>query len=59
MDDLQFFTTDRSIEVRYEPDDTAFEPFGSRRVWNTGYQPRAFQRLFELNPRRSISMSSR
>lgn len=50
MDDLQFFTTDRSIEVRYEPDASLFEPFGHRRVWSTGYRPAAFRRLFELNP---------
>lgn len=49
-EDLQFFTTDRSIEVRYEPDTSAFEPFSSRRVLHREYQRVGFRRQFELNP---------
>ena len=49
-EDLRFFTTDRSVEVRYEPDNNTFEPFGSRRDLHREYAPAGFRRQFELNP---------
>ncbi len=49
-DDLQFFTTENSIEVRYEPDMGSFEPYGSRRYLHREYQPLAFRREFQINP---------
>lgn len=48
-EDMLFFTTDHSVEVRYEPDSRAFEPFGSRRSLHREYHPVAFRRVFELN----------
>lgn len=49
-EDIQFFTTDRSIELRYEPDTGSFEAFGARRIWHAEYRPVPFRRQFELNP---------
>ena len=49
-EDLRFFTTDSSVEVRYEPDNSAFEPFSSRRALHREYEPVAFRRQFDLNP---------
>lgn len=48
-EDLTFFTTDDRIEIRYEPDTAAFEPYGSRRTLHREYRPIAFQRIFQLN----------
>jgi len=48
-EDLIFLVTDDRIEIRYEPDDTAFEPFGTRRALHQEYRPAAFQRVFQLN----------
>lgn len=50
IEELRFFSTDRSIEVRYEPDKLAFEPYGTRRNWHTGHRPQGFRRQFDLNP---------
>lgn len=49
-DDLQFFTTDSSIEIRFKPEPGGYEPYASRRVWHEEYRPMAFQRKFEFNP---------
>ena len=49
-DDLRFFTTDRSIEVRYEPETGGYEPYGSRRIWHREFHLEGFQRKFEFNP---------
>ena len=49
-DDLQFFTTETSLEIRYEPDDRAFEAYGSRQYLHREFRPIAFRREFELNP---------
>ena len=48
-DDLLFFTTENSIEIRYEPDENDFEPYGSRRYLHREYRPMAFRREFQLN----------
>lgn len=48
-EDLIFLVTDDRIEIRYEPDDTAFEPYGVRRPLHQEYRPLAFQRIFQLN----------
>ncbi len=49
-EDLEFFTTDRSVEVRYKPETGEYAPMGKRRSWHTEYRPIAFQRKFEFNP---------
>ena len=48
-EDLIFLVTDDRIEIRFEPDDSAFEPFGTRRTLHQEYRPLAFQRVFQLN----------
>lgn len=48
-EDLLFFTTEDSLEIRYQPDDHHFEPYGSRRYLHREYRPVAFQRVFQLN----------
>ncbi|MBK9338240.1 MAG: Hsp20/alpha crystallin family protein [Lewinellaceae bacterium] len=48
-DDLTFFTTDDRIEIRYEPENSDFEPYGSRRSLHREYRLLAFQRVFQLN----------
>lgn len=50
FEDLEFFTTDQSIEVRYKPENSHFEPLGNRRWWHSEYRPAAFQRKFMFNP---------
>lgn len=49
-EDLLFFTTETSIDVRYEPDERAFEPYGSTRSLHREYRPVAFRRQFQINP---------
>lgn len=49
-DDLHFFTTDSSIEIRFKPESGGYEPYASRRVWHQEYRPEAFHRKFEFNP---------
>jgi len=48
-EDLIFMVTDDRIEIRFEPDDSAFEPYGTRRMLHQEYNPMAFQRIFQLN----------
>lgn len=49
-EDLVFFTTEDTIEVRYAPDDHGFEVLGSRRNLHQEYRPVAFRRVFQINP---------
>lgn len=48
-EDLLFFTTENGIEIRYQPDEHNFEPYGSRRYLHREYRPAAFQRAFQVN----------
>jgi HSP20 family protein len=48
-EDLTFFTTEDRIEIRYEPEASTFEPYGSRRSMHQEYRLLAFQRVFQLN----------
>ena len=49
-EELEFFVTDRSIEIRYKPENGEYAPMNSSRVWHTEYHPAAFKRKFEFNP---------
>ncbi|MBL7774562.1 MAG: Hsp20/alpha crystallin family protein [Saprospiraceae bacterium] len=49
QDDLQIDVTDNSVDIRYEPDFSRFEPYGSRRYLHREYQHLAFRREFQLN----------
>lgn len=48
-EDLTFFTAEDRIEIRYEPDASAFEPYGSRRTLHREYRPMAFHRIFQVS----------